>query len=57
MLLDMQMPGMSGVELIKQIKRFILDLNSKQDTIIMVEPEFIIVTAYVTATLIANAKK
>jgi len=48
MLLDMQMPEISGIEVIKQVKRLINHINNDQDVVIIVEPEFVIVTAYVT---------
>jgi CheY-like chemotaxis protein len=48
MLLDMQMPEMSGIEVIKQVKRLINRINNDQDVVIIVDPEFVIVTAYVT---------
>jgi hypothetical protein len=51
------MPELTGIQVIRKIKKLIESINRKQDTIVLVEPEFIIVTAYVTQTVSNHIKK
>jgi YesN/AraC family two-component response regulator len=51
------MPGMSGIDVIKKVKLIIKNLNLQQEMIKLVEPEFIIVTAYDTPAFCKHAKK
>jgi hypothetical protein len=51
------MPGKSGIEVMKEVKYMIKNLNFKQELVKLVEPEFIIVTAYVTPAFSKHAKK
>lgn len=42
------MPGMSGLTIIEKLRDFIEELNLQQPKIEVLEPEFVIVTAFVT---------
>ena len=45
------MPGMTGIAVIAKLRDFIEELNFKQAKIEVLEPELILVTAYVTQEL------
>lgn len=56
MLLDYQMPGATGLEVVKQIQNVIDGLNLEQNIVKIVEPEFVIVTAYDSPKFLKQAK-
>ena len=48
MLLDMQMPGLTGLQVIERVRNYCIQLNKKKNGVSVIEPEFVIITAYVT---------
>jgi len=49
MLLDFQMPVKTGLDVIKEVRRFIKIKNDKLDELKIYEPQFIILSSYNTA--------
>jgi CheY-like chemotaxis protein len=49
MILDNQMPGMIGIELVKKIKSEIEGINCSQNKVVVQEPKFVICSAFLTA--------
>jgi len=42
------MPRKSGVEVVEELKKFIADLNSRSQQVQVLEPKYVILTAYVS---------
>lgn len=57
MILDMQMPGFTGLEVISRVKQLILELNNSDKYLLIEEPVFVIVTAFVNPQLSNHLKK
>lgn len=51
MLLDNQMPGMDGIQVISKLRDFIDELNFKSTKIEVIYPEFVLVTAFASLEL------
>jgi CheY-like chemotaxis protein len=50
MILDNQMPGMIGIEIVKKIKNEIKGINVSQNKVVVQEPKFVICSAFLTAS-------
>ena len=57
MLLDFQMPVKTGIDVIKEVRRFISFKNDNFDAVKIHEPELIILSSYNTASFKNHLKQ
>lgn len=56
-LLDLQMPQKNGIQVVEETRAYLAEVQKQHENILILEPEYVFLTAFSTKALVAHLKK